>query len=152
MFMVTINVFFLFSSLKKYIEIISHTEINMFKGSILKHTDESLGKFRRVQTNEDESQTNVDECRRVQTSHQTNIDECIQVNRRVQRNVDKYRRIKNFYVDSRKSDTWSHFFVVANMQQQATSLCKFSILKFYLLLLLVSFLTPVIRKTHLPIS
>ena len=48
MFILTINVFFLFSSLKKYIEIISHTEINMFKGSILKHTDESLGKFRRV--------------------------------------------------------------------------------------------------------
>ena len=44
---------------------------------------------RRVQTNIDELQTSVGECRGVQTSHQTNIDQCRQVTRRVQTSVDQ---------------------------------------------------------------
>ena len=53
--------------------------------------------------NKDESQTNVDECRRV--------------TRRVQMSVDECRRTKKFFFDSRKSDTWSHFAVVAIVQE-----------------------------------
>ena len=45
----------------------------------------------------------VDKCRRVTWRVQTNIDECV--------------RINNAYFDSRKSDTWPHFIVVAIMQQ-----------------------------------
>ena len=97
--------------------------------------DESLDQSRRVQTSHqtsvDESQTNVDECR-MQTSHQTSADKCRRVTRRVQTNVDKCKQIKEVFFVSRKSDTWSHFAVVAVMQQYATSACKFSVLQFYL--------------------
>ena len=50
-----------------------------------------------------------------------NTDESIDECRRVQTNVEECRRIKNFYFDSRKSDTWSHFLIVAIMAQKATS-------------------------------
>ena len=97
--------------------------------------DVSLDQSRRVQmshqTSADDSQTNVDECR-MQTSHQTRVHECRRVTRRVQTNVDKCKRIKEDFFVSRKSDTWSHFVVVAVMQQYATSACKFSVLQFYL--------------------
>ena len=97
--------------------------------------DVSLDQSRRVQmshqTSADDSQTNVDECR-MQTSHQTSVHECRRVTRRVQTNVDKCKRIKEDFFVSRKSDTWSHFVVVAVMQQYPTSACKFSVLQFYL--------------------
>ena len=96
-----------------------------------KNTDESLDEYRRVQTNVDESQTNVDEGRGVQTFYQTSVDECRRITRRVQANIDQCRRIKNFFFDSKKNDTWSHFVVVAITQQQARSLCEFSSLWFY---------------------
>ena len=112
-----------------------------------RNTDESPDECRRVQTNivTDECrrmQTNVgkcrqvirrmqmsvneliDECRGVQTSHQTSAERC----RRVQTN-------QNFYLDLRKGDMRFHFVVVPVMQQQATSVSKFWILQFCLLLL-----------------
>ena len=43
-------------------------------------------------------------------------DECRRVARRVQTNIDECRRIEIFTLIS-ESDTWSHFSVVAIMQQ-----------------------------------
>ena len=54
-----------------------------------KNIDESLDECRQVQTNVDESWTNVDECRQVQASHQTSVSECRRVTRRVQTSVDE---------------------------------------------------------------
>ena len=80
-----------------------------------KNTDESLDECRRV----------TDECMQVQTSVDESLDEC----RQMWASVDKS---KIFFFNSRKSDKWSHFVVVAIMQQQATSVCGLSILQFYL--------------------
>ena len=89
-----------------------------------------------MQTNVDKSHTNMDECRPAQRSHQTSVDEC----RQMQTSVDKSK--KNFF-DPKKGSTWGHFVDVAIVQQQVTSVCKFSILQFYLSLLItvVSFLS-----------
>ena len=75
------------------------------------------------------------------------VDESRQLIRRVQTNVDDCRRIKSFFFHSWKSGTWSHFIAVAIMQQQATSVCSFSIF----VVLSDNVLTPHISKTHLPI-
>ena len=53
------------------INLLSSTSFLMYS----KNTDKSLDECRRVQTNVDESQTNADECGRVQTCHQTSVDE-----------------------------------------------------------------------------
>ena len=65
-------------------------------------------------TNEDESQTNVDECRRVTRRVQTNVDEC--------------RRIKIFLLDCRKGDKWSHFGVVEIMQKRCLYIAPHNVL------------------------
>ena len=71
---------------------------------------------RQVQTNVGESQTNVDECRQVQTSHQMSVDKSLDefrpVTRRVQINLDEWRRIKIFLFDPRKIDTCSHLLLL----------------------------------------
>ena len=61
---------------------------------------------RRVQTNVDESQTNVDEGKQVTKRVQTNVDES--------KSFD-FKISKNF--EFRRSDTWSNFVVVVIMQQ-----------------------------------
>ena len=101
------------------------------------------------QTSVGESQTNVEECRRVQTSYQTSLDKCRRVTGRVQTSVDEslgeYRQMQMSVDESifftfipEKSDTWFHFIVVAIILQQTSSVCKFSILQFYLRLLLLA--------------
>ena len=54
-----------------------------------KNTGKSLDECRREQSNINELQASVSECRRVQKSHQTNVDECRQVIRRVWTSVDQ---------------------------------------------------------------
>ena len=91
--------------------------------------DESLDECRRVQTSVDESLD--DECRRMQTSHrrmQTSVDKSLDECRRVQTNLDKSLD------ECRQMQT---SLVVAIIEQEATSVCKFSILQFCLLLLLL---------------
>ena len=101
---------------------------------------------RRVQTSVDESQANVDECRRVQTRHQTNVDKCRQVTRRVKTSVDESRdecRQIQTIVDESNIFTLipekvTHGPIFLLLQQQATSVCKFSMLQLYLSLLLIT--------------
>ena len=78
------------------------------------------------QSNVDEHQTSVEECKRVQTSQQTTVDEYVSVDE----SLDGCRQCR--FVGKSKiwqSDTCSHFVVVVSMQEQATYICKFSILQ-----------------------
>ena len=91
----------------------------------------------------DECKRVTDECRQVQTSHQTNVDECRQVQTSHQMSVGECRRVQTSHqtnVDESLDECrqMQTSLVVAIIQQQATSVCKFSILQFYLLLLLIT--------------
>ena len=112
-----------------------------------KNTDKSLDECRRVQTNVDESQTIVEECRRitrqVQTSLDVSLDECRC--RRVQTNVDQCRRIKSF---------------VFNVQEKVTRdpiccCCNYATVGYIGMQIIIiapdNVLNPHISKSHLPI-
>ena len=86
-----------------------------------------IGSILKTQTS---YQTNVEACRRMQTSHRRmqmsvdeSLDECRQVQTSLDESLDECRQMQ--------------MSLVAIMQQQATSVCKCSILQFYQLLLLI---------------
>ena len=102
-----------------------------------KNTDESLDECRQVQMNVDESQTNVDESRQVQTSAQTSVDESLDECRQMQTSVEKSK----FFTLIPEKVTCPIFLLlqIGNHANYAISaIMQIFNLQFYLLLLLIT--------------